>query len=185
MFEELLRKLAEELDRRAIPYMIIGGQALLLYGEPRLTRDIDVTLGMDASQVHIVREMLDSLEFAPLVKDLEGFARKTSVVPAIDEPSGIRTDFILSFSEYEQLAMQRATTVRMREYPVKFASKEDLVIHKIIAGRPRDLEDVRSVLRKQSMDKEYIMKWLGAFEQGLSGDFRRTFASIYEEVQKE
>ncbi|GAH87084.1 unnamed protein product, partial [marine sediment metagenome] len=27
--------------------MIIGGQAVLLYGEPRLTRDIDVTLGDD------------------------------------------------------------------------------------------------------------------------------------------
>lgn len=26
--------------------MIIGGQAVLLYGEPRLTKDLDVTLGI-------------------------------------------------------------------------------------------------------------------------------------------
>ncbi|MBE0478638.1 hypothetical protein IBX65_05915 [Candidatus Aerophobetes bacterium] len=46
MFEELLAKLGMSLDEHSIPYMIIGGQAVLLYGEPRLTRDIDVTLGV-------------------------------------------------------------------------------------------------------------------------------------------
>lgn len=41
MFKELLARLADLLDQKGIPYMIIGGQAVLLYGEPRLTRDID------------------------------------------------------------------------------------------------------------------------------------------------
>lgn len=27
--------------------MIIGGQAVMVYGEPRLTKDIDITLGVD------------------------------------------------------------------------------------------------------------------------------------------
>jgi hypothetical protein len=40
MFQELLRKVSRELKRAYIPYMVIGGQAVLLYGEPRLTRDI-------------------------------------------------------------------------------------------------------------------------------------------------
>jgi hypothetical protein len=31
---------ARELKEASIPYMVIGGQAVLLYGEPRLTRDI-------------------------------------------------------------------------------------------------------------------------------------------------
>lgn len=47
MFLELLIRLAESLDKWGLPYMIIGGQAVLLYGEPRLTRDIDITLGVD------------------------------------------------------------------------------------------------------------------------------------------
>jgi len=37
MFEEILSKIAASLKKHAIPYMIIGGQAVLLYGEPRLT----------------------------------------------------------------------------------------------------------------------------------------------------
>jgi hypothetical protein len=47
MFTELLERLAHAFDEARLPYMIIGGQAVLLYGEPRLTRDIDITLGVD------------------------------------------------------------------------------------------------------------------------------------------
>lgn len=46
MFEQLLKKIAQALDKGGIPYMIIGGQAVLLYGEPRLTRDIDIILAI-------------------------------------------------------------------------------------------------------------------------------------------
>lgn len=42
----LLKNLAKALNRRKIDYMVTGGQAVLIYGEPRLTRDIDITLGM-------------------------------------------------------------------------------------------------------------------------------------------
>ena len=46
MFQLLLKKIAFELSSNSIPYMVIGGQAVLLYGEPRLTKDIDITLGI-------------------------------------------------------------------------------------------------------------------------------------------
>jgi len=41
MFEELLIRIAKALDNNYIPYMIVGGQAVLLYGEPRLTKDME------------------------------------------------------------------------------------------------------------------------------------------------
>jgi len=46
MFERLIETVARGLDRLGFPYMLIGGQAVLLYGSPRLTRDIDVILGV-------------------------------------------------------------------------------------------------------------------------------------------
>ena len=46
MFQKLLKKIANELSAHNIPYMVIGGQAVLLYGEPRLTKGIDITLGI-------------------------------------------------------------------------------------------------------------------------------------------
>ena len=41
MFQEILESIALELDRRGISYMVIGGQAVLYYGIPRLTQDIE------------------------------------------------------------------------------------------------------------------------------------------------
>jgi len=46
VFKELITKIGDALNSKSIPYMIIGGQAVLIYGEPRLTRDIDITLGI-------------------------------------------------------------------------------------------------------------------------------------------
>jgi len=38
MFQKLLKKIANELNAHNIPYMVIGGQAVFIYGEPRLTK---------------------------------------------------------------------------------------------------------------------------------------------------
>lgn len=51
MFKELLKRLATGLASEDIPYMIIGGQAVLYYGEPRFTKDIDITLGIDTTAI--------------------------------------------------------------------------------------------------------------------------------------
>jgi len=40
VFETLLGRIAAALKKTGIGYMVIGGQAVLLYGEPRLTKDI-------------------------------------------------------------------------------------------------------------------------------------------------
>ena len=42
MFKTLLKKIVEQLEKAGIPYMVIGGQAVLVYGEPRLTKDKDL-----------------------------------------------------------------------------------------------------------------------------------------------
>ena len=53
--------------------------------------------------------------------------------------------------------MQRAVVFKIGEVDVRFASAEDLIVHKIVAGRPRDLEDVRTVvLRNPGLDHQYV-----------------------------
>ena len=132
MFQELLTKLARELKTSDIPYMVIGGQAVLLYGEPRLTRDIDVTLGIGPDNL----------------KD------------------------ILSFGVAD------AT-------PVHFASLEDIVIHKIIAGRPRDIEDIISILLKNpAYDDKYISSWLEEFDKGLDTRYLELFRSLITDLKR-
>ena len=163
MFESLLERIATTLEAEAIPYMVIGGQAVLVHGEPRLTRDIDITLGVDLDRLASVLAVAAALGFTPLV-DPEKFTRETLVLPCQDEATAIRVDFIFSYSDYERQAIARACRVRMGKADVRFASVEDLIVHKILAGRPRDLEDVRAVLNKNpATDRTFVRTTLAEF----------------------
>lgn len=159
--------------------MVIGGQAVLLYGEPRLTKDIDITLGVGAERVTDVMAVTQRLGLKLLVDDAEAFVRDTMVLPVAEEATGIRVDFIFSFSPYEREAIARGKMVRFGDTHVCFASLEDLVIHKIIAGRPRDIEDVRAILLKNPhYDRIYIEKWLREFDDMIGGELLKVFSAL-------
>jgi predicted nucleotidyltransferase len=182
MFEELLSKIGLCLDNQSLPYMIIGGQAVLIYGEPRLTRDIDITLGVDINGLDRLLNAIQELPLKPLPADIDGFVRETMVLPTLDENTGIRVDFIFSYTPYETNAIKRANTVAILGQKLAFASPEDLVIHKIFAGRPRDLEDVRIILIKNpDIDNSYIRKWLKEFDEPSD---TKEFLNIFEEMLK-
>ena len=51
MFAELLERVATALDAAGIPYTVVGGQAVLIPGEARLTKDVDVTLAAGAERL--------------------------------------------------------------------------------------------------------------------------------------
>ena len=167
MIERLMSKIAKCLDEEKIPFMIIGGQAVLLYGTPRLTRDIDITLGVDTDRFSSLERVCRKLKLKILPENSEDFAKDTMVLPVEEIESRIRVDFMFSFSVYEQQAIRRVKKVKMNGQPVKFASCEDIIIHKMLAGRAIDNEDVINILlkNKDSLDIEYIRKWLLEFSE--------------------
>jgi predicted nucleotidyltransferase len=179
MLVRLLEKLSLALEERGIPYMVIGGQAVLVYGVPRLTQDIDVTLGAGPDRLREILDLAKAQEWQVLVHDPEDFVRRTMVLPCSDSESRLRIDLIFSHSEYERQALERVRRVPVGNVQVRFASLEDLVIHKIIAGRPRDLEDVRGILLKNpTCQVEYIRHWLQEFDRSLDATHLSTFDDI-------
>jgi len=76
VLEKLLENIAEALETHEIPYMIIGGQAVLLYGEPRLTKDIDITLGLGPEFLERLRSIIEDQGFKILVKEIEDFVER-------------------------------------------------------------------------------------------------------------
>jgi hypothetical protein len=183
MFQQLLTKIANALARLRIKYMVIGGQAVLLYGEPRLTKDIDITLGVGVEGFTQITGLVRELSLKVLVDNPETFVRQTMVLPVIEEATGIRVDFIFSHSPYEEQAIARTRTVPFGQTAVNFASLEDVVIHKIIAGRGRDIDDVEAILLKNpDYDKDYIARWLKEFDQSLQEDYSGVFRKIVKEI---
>lgn len=187
MFEEILAKIAARLARHRIPYMIIGGQAVLLYGEPRLTRDIDITLGVNIDRINDILAVVKELSLKSIPEDIEAFVTRTMVLPALDETTGIRVDFIFSFSPYEREAIGRTRKIVILNQDVFFASPEDVIIHKIFAGRPRDMEDARTILLKNpGVDISYIRNWLKEFDASSDeGNFLAALDGMLSAIRKD
>src|SRR5688572_23656602 len=100
-FARLIARLGAELEARQIPFMLIGGQAVLVHGEPRLTQDVDVTLGVGPDRVEDLLGACEVLGLEPLPGDPATFARETFVLPAADPETGVRVDLIFSTTPYE------------------------------------------------------------------------------------
>jgi hypothetical protein len=161
--------------------MVIGGQAVLLYGEPRLTRDIDIALGIKVNELNKIKKIVSIIGLKILVK--KEFVERNMVFPTIEEKSGIRVDFIFSFSPYERQAIERGIDIKLGRTLVRFASLEDVVIHKVIAGRARDMEDIKSILLKNpKYDSGEIIKWLKEFDDSLDENFLEVFRKIEKEI---
>jgi len=183
VFERLLKKIGLQLKKASIPYIVIGGQAVLLYGEPRLTRDIDITMGIGVDGLDKVKKIIQIIGLKTLVQKEKEFVDRNMVLPTIDKKSGIRVDFIFSFSSFGRQSIERAKDIKLGRSLVRFASLEDVVIHKVIAGRARDLEDVKSVLLKNpKYDLVYIEKWLKEFDKSLRGKFLKVFRNVEKEI---
>jgi hypothetical protein len=164
-FERLIAALAGALADRDLAFMLIGGQAVLVHAEPRLTRDIDITLGATPERLPEILEVCAALHLQVLPDDIESFVRQTFVVPAAEVDTGIRIDFIFSSTSYEATAIARAVRIKVAHRLVPFAAAEDLVLHKLFAGRPRDLEDVDGVMRRKGaeLDWSYLERWAQEF----------------------
>jgi predicted nucleotidyltransferase len=180
MFEKLISKIGRLLSKNKIPYMIIGGQAVLLYGIPRLTKDIDITLGVSTDRLADIVKICYSAKLKIIPESYEDFVNKTSVLPVKDKTTQIRVDFIFSFTPYEKQAIKRARKIIIKNIPVNFASVEDVIIHKVFAGRPRDIEDVRNIIIKnKEIDINYIEKWLLEFDKTVKdANFSNCFKQI-------
>ena len=167
MIENLIKKIALFLDRLKIPYMIIGGQAVLLYGRARMTQDIDITLGVDIDYYKAIEKLCNNLQLMILPDKPLKFVKDTKVLPAQDGKTKFRVDFIFSNTVYEKKAIRRAKRVKIKGHLVRFAAIEDLIIHKLFAGRAIDLEDVKEMLVKHMdmVDLKYIKKWLKTFSK--------------------
>lgn len=178
MAATLLARLAQALDAAGIAYMIIGGQAVLLYGEPRQTRDVDITLGVDVDALPAVLRVVAACELELLVDPAE-FVPRTLVLPCHDPASGYRVDLIFSFSPYERQALARTTIVHEAGQPLRYASLEDLLLQKLVAGRPRDLEDARVLLLKHpELEEDYLLDRLTEFEAVVDRPLVETFRRL-------
>jgi predicted nucleotidyltransferase len=174
------KEISAFLEERRIPYAIIGGLALLYWGEPRLTHDVDVTVLVPAGELE---PFLDAVmeRFPPRIAEAREFALEHHML-LVQDAQAVPLDISLGIPGYEEEALRRAVEVEFPEVgSLRLLSAEDLIIHKCVAGRARDEEDVKGVLVRQGLrlDLAWIRTWLGRFRELVDGhDPLRMFEDV-------
>lgn len=165
---ELLSALATALATLGARWYVFGAQAALIWGRPRLTTDVDVTVESTVPTEHLVRA-LEAHGFSLRVDATEAFIRATRVVPLEHGPSGLALDVVLAGPGLEDRFLERAVPIDVAGTLVPFISAEDLIVTKVLAGREKDIEDVRGVLseRGASLDLDRIRETLKMLEDAI------------------
>jgi len=170
--DELRRALVELvafLESRRIPYMIVGAMAVAVWGRPRATADIDVTLGIDREDLESLAEHAESsgfqldrqwLEWNPSLRGHQ--IRLTR--------GGLTIDAMRPRDAHEGAAFARRREIPVEGRTLWFVAPDDLILMKLKAGRPRDFEDAVTVLvaQRRSLDEAYLADW--AARLGISGE---------------
>ena len=150
--DDALTTLASWLDQEHVPYMVIGGFAVTVWGEPRFTRDLDVTVSVPADQLQSMIERICS-KFNSLVTDPVKFVTDTRVLPIMVD--SVPADLVFAALPYEEAAIGRAKIIKLKNASVRICSPEDLILHKIVSPRPRDREDIEGVFRYRHAELDY------------------------------
>ncbi|MBN1888312.1 MAG: hypothetical protein JW850_09990 [Thermoflexales bacterium] len=183
--ENLLQSIAALQTRLAeagFPSAVIGGIAVGVWGDPRVTRDADLKVLARRDQAGTLWETLGPDYTAMVAKPLDSLRRMGFVF--VQDCHGTRLDLLLADTPYDEAVIQRGRAMEIQPgITLRVCSAEDLVIYKMISSRPRDRADVEGIVRRQgqALDDDYILGWLRQFEPALDDS---TLVAEYTRLRK-
>lgn len=152
---DLLSDLGRAFDTLGISWYLFGAQAAIVYGVARLTADVDVTVRAPAMPTADWLATLTEHGFHGRFADA-AFVASTRVLPVTHLKTGLPVDIVLAGPGLEDEFLERAVILSIDGVPVPVIELADLVVLKILASRPKDLDDVVSLLRIHPDDLDTV-----------------------------
>lgn len=161
---EVLRKVVEKLRDLDIEYMLSGSVAMNFYGQPRMTRHIDIIISIKETQI---RRFIDAfkeefyIESEMVLKEVSG----KGMFNVILNDYTVKVDFILrKDTKYDINAFERRRLVNVGDFEICLISPEDLVPNKLLWAREGNSEiqkrDVKNILMiTDDLDFNYLRDW--------------------------
>ncbi|NEP19528.1 MAG: hypothetical protein F6J97_21990 [Leptolyngbya sp. SIO4C1] len=170
---QLAKQLHPIFERIGIPYYITGGVAASTYGDPRTTRDLDIVINIDRSDIELLAETLEQEGFyVPGVEDV--MSERMRTLQIIHTESVLQADLVISGgSDWDLLKFQR----RQLTDDLYFASPEDVILNKLRwrlrSQSEKQWRDVLGVLKVQGtqLDFDHLQQWAAQME--LNEDLNR------------
>lgn len=156
--QRILERVKTDLDSLGVTWCLAGGLAVSVWGEPRLTRDIDVIVAVSSDrQTEKLIRGLQSIGYrAEEIVEQEAAGRLATARFSLDEVrNGIVLDLLFASSGIEIEAAAEALSVEVFEHlVVPVATRASLIVMKLLArddrSRPMDADDLRSLISQAS-----------------------------------
>ncbi|MBI5546972.1 MAG: nucleotidyltransferase [Deltaproteobacteria bacterium] len=184
-FREALQAVERFLDASGRPAAVIGGVAVIAYGFARSTVDIDASVAIEPDELRWLLEVAHKQGLVERVADAEAFARENLVLLLEHRGSRTPVDISLALQPFEVEALAAATTVLFGGVRIRVPRLSDLVVYKMVAGRPQDLRDVEVLLSaKAEIDLPAIEGRLAEFDSILETDRCGLFRTLLAKVMR-
>jgi hypothetical protein len=177
--QELLKKVAQTLDRLEIGYMVTGSITSSLQGEPRSTHDIDIVVNLPRSKAH---DLSGAFPAPGYYLDEEAVGEAISgkgMVNLIDTASGDKVDFwLLTDEPFDQSRFARRYHEELFGMRIAVSAPEDTILMKLrwarlSGGSEKQFIDAVRVYEVQQgrLDESYLQAW--ATKLGLEEALKR------------
>lgn len=181
---KLLQRLVEALDRLGIPYLVTGSVAVIAYGEPRLTNDIDVVVALPLDRIDEFCAIFPAPDYYCPREMVEDSVRARFPFNVLEPATGLKIDVMIATdSPFDRSRLSRG---RRRPaaptYDAWFVSPEDLILKKLEfyrdGGSDKHIRDILSVLkvRAGTLDRAYIDTW--AAHLGVTAEWQVVLAQL-------
>ncbi len=164
MERDVVAAVAALLAAHGVRWVVMGAVAANRYRrDVRLTGDLDLLVASHGPAG------LDALEaaFASASWTVRRGSADGAILRLRHETLGA-VDLVLAETEYQREAIERATSeISSEGVPLRVLRIEDVLVHKLIAGRPRDIADIEDILARQpALDEGYVARWVAYWEVG-------------------
>ncbi len=156
MQRSTLRSLGDLLDGLGIRWVLIGALAANRYRtSPRLTQDVDLLLSDAGASLETLEASLRSAGW-----DVQRASPEAELIRLRHAEQGI-ADLMFAGTDYQHEAIRRAREELFDDgASARVLTPEDVIVHKLIAGRSQDIADIEAILAaKQTLDEGYIEQW--------------------------
>lgn len=166
--KKVFLKMIVGLEKHKIPYMITGSVASILYGEPRLTNDIDVIVALKKQDVPLLREGFPVEEFyVPPEEAISEEIDRKGQFNIIHIPTAIKMDcIILKDTEFDlEQFKHRKKIPFIGNKKAYTSSPESVILNKILfykqGGSEKHISDIIGMLKVSidTIDMDYIKNW--------------------------
>jgi hypothetical protein len=152
---DLISLFAPRFDAAGVEWMVAGGVATIVYGEPRLTQDIDIVARIDPRKSDLFcAQFPESGFYCPPTEVVSDEARRRSHghFNLLHHETDSRADvYLVGHDELSQRGLAARRSVELMGRVVPIASPEYVIIHKLrfrqSGASERHLRDIRGMLR--------------------------------------